>query len=149
MIEKIKELIVKYREIIVYIIVGGICTVVSWGCKFLWNQFVFGGPLHPTALQTSILSIVTWVSGVAVAYPLNRKFVFLSHGPWVPECLKFCGSRVSTFFLDLFLTEVLGPLLGINVFVVTLISAVLVTIANYIFSKVFVFNKKDSKTEEK
>ena len=35
MIEKIKALFVKYREIIVYVIVGGVTTVVSWGSKFL------------------------------------------------------------------------------------------------------------------
>ena len=31
MIEKIKALCVKHREILVYLIVGGLTTVVSWG----------------------------------------------------------------------------------------------------------------------
>ena len=43
MIEKIKALLVKYREIIVYVIVGGLTTVFSWGCKFLW--VVWASPL--------------------------------------------------------------------------------------------------------
>jgi putative flippase GtrA len=89
-----------------------------------------------------VLSIVNWVSGVAFAYPLNRKFVFKSKGPFWPECFKFWGSRLSTFFLDLFITEVCGPLLNINVYVTTLISAVFVTILNYVFSKLLVFSKK-------
>lgn len=146
MIEKIKALMVKYREIIVYLIVGVLCTIVSWACKFLWNYFVFGNPLYPTATQTFVLSIVTWVSGVAFAYPTNRKWVFRSNGPFFKECVKFVGSRISTFFLDLLITEVLGPVLNINVFVTTLVSAVLVTIANYVFSKLFVFKgKKEDK----
>ena len=33
--------------------------------------------------------------------------------------------------------------MGINLLIATLISAVLVVIANYIFSKLFVFNKKE------
>ena len=35
MIDKIKELLVKYREIIVYGIVGVLTTIVAWGVKFL------------------------------------------------------------------------------------------------------------------
>ena len=31
MIETIKKLLVKYRELIVYVIVGGITTVINWG----------------------------------------------------------------------------------------------------------------------
>ena len=146
--DKIKQLFIKYEEIIIYLIVGVLTTIVSWTCKFLWNRFVFGGPMYPTATQTFILAIVTWVSGVAFAYPLNRKWVFKSKGPWVGECAKFWGSRLSTFFLDMFITEVFGPLLGINVVVVTLISAVLVTILNYIISKLFVFKKKKEEVEE-
>ena len=146
--DKIKQLLIKYEEIIVYLIVGVLTTIVSWTCKFLWNRFVFGGHLYPTAMQTFVLAIVTWVSGVAFAYPLNRKWVFKSKGPWVPECLKFWGSRLSTFFLDMFITEILGPLVGIDVILVTLISAVLVTILNYVISKIFVFKKKETKEEE-
>ena len=147
--DKIKQLFIKYEEIIVYLIVGVLTTIVSWSCKFLWNRFVFGGPMYPTAAQTFVLSIVTWVSGVAFAYPLNRKWVFKSKGPWVPECVKFVGSRLSTFFLDMFITEILGPLVGIDVVWVTLISAVLVTILNYVISKIFVFKKKDTTGETK
>ena len=146
--DKIKQLFIKYEEIIVYLIVGVLTTIVSWTCKFLWNRFVFGGPLYPTAMQTFVLAIVTWVSGVAFAFPLNRKWVFKSNGPWVPECAKFWGSRLSTFFLDMFITEILGPLVGIDVILVTLISAVLVTILNYVISKIFVFKKKETKEED-
>ena len=35
MIEKIKELWKKYEESIVYLIVGGITTVISWTAMFL------------------------------------------------------------------------------------------------------------------
>ena len=37
MIEKIKELIIKYRELIIYVIVGVMTTIVAWGCKFLFK----------------------------------------------------------------------------------------------------------------
>ena len=78
MIEKIKALCIRYREIIVYIIVGGLTTVVGWGSKFLWNILFYGGTAFPTSLQNAILSVVEWVAGVAFAYPTNRRWVFQS-----------------------------------------------------------------------
>ncbi len=144
MIEFIKKMYRKYEELFWYLVVGVITTIVSLGVKFLWNYFVFGHPLYPTATQTLILSIVNWVSGVETSYPLSRKFVFKSHGPILKEMASFHVSRISTWALDLFITEVFGPLLGINVYITTGISMVLVVVLNYVFSKVFVFKKKEA-----
>ena len=47
--------------------------------------------------------------------------------------------------LDILVMQILGAV-GMNLYAATLISAVLVIIGNYVFSKLFVFNKK--KTEE-
>lgn len=57
------------------------------------------------------------------------------------EIPKFVLSRVFTLVLDLVIRQIFG-LMGINVYVTTVVSAVLVIIGNYIFSKLFVFNKK-------
>lgn len=140
MIEKIKELWAKYEEIIVYLIVGGLTTVVSWSAKFLANFLLFGNTLYPTAMQNVILSFINWAAGVAFAYPTNRKFVFKSHGPVSKEAPKFVASRISTWILDTVVMQVLGGL-GMNLIAATLISSVLVIIANYVFSKIFVFKK--------
>ncbi len=105
--------------------------------------------MNPDSLQTTILSIVNWTSGVAFAYPLNRKFVFKSHGPFFKEAVKFWGSRITTWALDWVITMVLGPAFGVDLRIATLISAVLVTILNYVFSKLIVFrNKKDDSNGE-
>ena len=58
------------------------------------------------------------------------------------EIPKFVLSRVFTLVLDLVIRQIFG-LMGINVYVTTVVSAVLVIIGNYIFSKLFVFNKKE------
>ena len=65
--EKIKELCIKHREILVYIIVGGLTTVVAWGCKFLWNAAFYAGTALPTVTQNTVLSVVENVSGIAFA----------------------------------------------------------------------------------
>lgn len=146
MIEKIKELCKKYEEIIVYLIVGVMTTIVSWFCMFFVNIVIFGNPLNPTSAQNLVLSVVNWTAGVAFAFPTNRKWVFKSKNPNIfAELIKFIGSRLFTLFLDIVVRQILG-LLGVDVYITTIISAVLVIIGNYIFSKIFVFKKK---TEEK
>lgn len=147
--EKIIALFKKYREIIVYVIVGGLTTVVSWVAKFLFNFIFYAGTAFPTPTQNLVLSIVNWVAGVAFAYPTNRKFVFESKDPKIlPECIKFVLSRVSTLILDAVVMQILVAV-GLDLYIATLISAVLVVIANYVFSKVFVFKKKDAGAENK
>ena len=117
-------------------------TVFSWFWMFLVNIVVFGNPLYPTNMQNFILSTVNWTAGVVFAYPTNRKFVFKSKDPNIlGECSKFVASRISTLILDIVVRQLLGWM-GVNVFVATIISAVLVIIGNYVFSKLLVFKKK-------
>lgn len=142
--EKIKSLCIKYRELIVYVIVGGLTTLVSWAVKFAWNFIFYGGTAYPTELQAVILSTVEWVAGVAFAYPTNRRFVFQSKDPEIfKECIKFVLSRVSTYLLSVGL-NVLLTWLGVNVYVTTIVAAVAVVIANYVISKLLVFRKKEA-----
>lgn len=142
--EKIKSMCVKYRELIVYVIVGGLTTLVSWAVKFAWNFIFYGGTAYPTELQAVILSTVEWVAGVAFAYPTNRRFVFQSKDPEIfKECIKFVLSRVSTYLLSVGL-NVLLTWLGVNVYVTTIVAAVAVVIANYVISKLLVFRKKEA-----
>ena len=143
MIEKIKALCVKYRELIVYIFVGGVTTVVAWGCKFLFNILVFGAPALPTLTQNSILSLVENASGILCAYPLNRKWVFRSQNPNIlSEFISFVGSRVATWIMGWALNLLMVNVLHITVYVSTIVVGVLVVIGNYVFSKLFVFRKK-------
>ena len=142
--EKIKSLCVKYRELIVYVIVGGLTTLVSWAVKFAWNFIFYGGTAYPTELQAVILSTVEWVAGVAFSYPTNRRFVFQSKDPEIfKECIKFVLSRVSTYLLSVGL-NVLLTWLGVNVYVTTIVAAIAVVIANYVISKLLVFRKKEA-----
>ena len=142
MVEKIKPLLVKYREFIVYFIVGCMTTVVAAAARFGFNFLFFDGTLNPSFTQNTVLSIVDWVAGVAFAYPTNRKFVFQSKNPNIlAEAGGFVASRVATLGLDWALTQILGTLLGINVYITWFIKAVAVFLGNYILSKLFVFKK--------
>ena len=138
----VEKLYTKYEEIIVYLIVGVLTTIVSMFCMFFVNIVIFGNPLNPTSTQNLILSIVNWTAGVAFAYPTNRKFVFKSSDPHIfTECSKFVMSRVSTLVLDVVLRQILG-FMGVTFYITPIVSAVLVIVGNYVFSKLLVFRKK-------
>ena len=143
MIEKIKQLCIKHREILVYLIVGGLTTVVSWAAKFLWNFLFYAGTAYPTSTQNFILSVVEWVAGVAFAYPTNRKWVFQSTNTNIlKEASGFVLSRVATLVLNILAMQLFVNLLHINFYLSTIVAAVLVVVGNYVLSKLFVFKKK-------
>ena len=128
-------------EIVIYLIVGVLTTLVSWAAKFAFNSLFYAGTAYPTATQNFVLSAVNWTAGVLFAYPTNRAWVFESKDPKIlPEFVKFVLSRVSTLLLDILVMQILGAL-GMKLLPATLISAVLVVIGNYVFSKLFVFKE--------
>ena len=140
MIETIKKLLVKYRELIVYVIVGGITTVINWCVSFLLDAFVFDSSVP---LQNTIINVIAWFVAVVASFPMNRKWVFQSKNPnWVGEFFGFTASRLTTLGI-----EELVMLLCVNVFGISFriskvfIASVLVIILNYVFSKILVFRK--------
>ena len=73
--EKIKELYTKYKEIINYLIVGVLTTVVSLAVYYI-SVCTFLNPENGVQLQ--IANILSWIAGVTFAYFTNRKYVFES-----------------------------------------------------------------------
>ena len=143
MIEKIKALCIMYREILVYIIVGGMTTVVSWGCKFLWGAIFYPGVTIPTVAQNTVLVIVENVAGILFAYFPNRKWVFQSKDPNIfREFTGFVGSRLGTWGLSYVLNLLLTNVLHIDYRITTIVVGVVVVVGNYIISKFLVFRKK-------
>ena len=143
MIEKIKALCIKHREILVYLIVGGLTTLVSWTAKFLWNFAFYAGTASPTGLQNTILSVVENAAGIAFAYPTNRRWVFQSKNPNIlAEASSFVGSRLVTMLLGWLLNLLLTNVLGVHMMISTVVSSIFVVVGNYVISKLLVFRKK-------
>lgn len=141
MIKKGIALYKKYEEIVNYLIVGVLTTVVSWLayalCKLFMNV--------DNAVQMQAAVVIRWIAGVIFAYFTNRRFVFKSKNPnMLKEAFDFTTSRLVTLFLDMFVMWLLPTVFHMNDWVSTFISAVLVTVTNYIFSKFLVFRKKKS-----
>ena len=143
--EKIKELCVKHREILVYLIVGVMTTVFAWAIRFLWNIIFYAGTAHPLPVQTTILTIVEFIAGVSFAYPTNRKWVFRSTNPNIlKEAAGFVSARLTTLVIQMLLNLVIINLLHVNFYVATVVIGIIVVILNYVFSKLLVFRKKSA-----
>lgn len=139
--KKIKELIKKYEEIIRYLIVGVLNTIVSWGAYFLCVNTV----LDPqVAWMNATANTISWIVGVVFGYAVNRRYVFMSPDPHIfREFLRFSGARVSTLLLDVVIMYLTVNVLNMNEAIAKVfISSVLVMLANYFLSKIFVFRKK-------
>lgn len=140
--KKILQLYKKYKEIINYLIVGGLTTVISLAVYYL-SVFTFLNPNNSIELQ--IANILSWIAGVVFAYFTNRKYVFESRNKnKVKEATKFVSSRITTLLLDMLIMWLGVTLLHFNDKLIKILSQILVIIGNYILSKLFVFKKGEN-----
>lgn len=162
----------KIRKLFMYLVSGGLTTVVNWVCYVAIDKLVqvdmtvnlFG---KPVSLKYIINQIICWIIAVLVAYFLNRITVFRSKGNIIRELLSFTGARIISFLvlelgvyslmiwgcvaitglpIDTTMTtiSIFGLSLGFTYeYLVKLINSVFVVIANYVMSKLMVFKKKD------
>ncbi len=139
MIQKIIDIYKKYEEIWNYLVVGVLTTLVSFLAYLLVTR-TFLDVESPIQLQ--IANIIKWVAGVLFAYFTNRKYVFKStnENKW-QEFLSFTSSRVVTLILDMVIMGVMVNIMGIYDLIATIVSMVVVTVGNYILSKLLVFKK--------
>lgn len=136
----IKTIYKKYEEIINYLIVGVMTTVVSLIFYYISTR-TFLDPEIPIQLQ--IANLIKWVTGVTFAYVTNKIFVFKSkRKDYLKEFATFASSRVRTLLLDMAVMYIMVTVMGIYDLIATLVSQVLVTVGNYILSKLIVFKKK-------
>lgn len=140
MLEKIRDLCGKYREIISYLIVGGLTTVVSLGVYY-GCVLTFLDPERPLQLQAA--NVLSWIAAVTFAYFTNRKYVFQSRNRnRLKEAAAFYGSRLTTLLLDMGCMFLMVTLGGLNDKAAKIVVQVLVTVGNYVLSKFLVFRKK-------
>ena len=167
---KIKQIYQKHKEIILYLIFGVLTTLIGWVTYLLilsLGKMIFNIQTEDTNGATyvaiyTVAQVIQWVAAVLFAFFTNRKYVFAADeqcGSTARQLGLFAGGRVATFFVDYFVTlfgtmalssllpslngvELLGRTFNINEISAKLVAAIIVIIANYIFSKFLVFRKK-------
>lgn len=135
----IYSLYLKYKEIINYLIVGVLTTIISLAVYYLCT-ITFLNPKN--AFQLQLANVISWILSVTFAYFTNRKYVFESKNPHIlKEASAFFLARVGTLLMDMGIMFLCVTLMGMNDKIAKLISQVVVIIGNYVISKWFVFKK--------
>lgn len=154
-----KQLFLKYKELILYIFFGAVTTLVDL-VVFKLCCVLFGTNLY------LVWNVVAWAAAVLTAFFTNKLWVFESKS-WAPRVLRrelptFVGARVASLLIAEAGMFVAIDLLGFGVWSVALpfitldghdickiFLQVIVLILNYIFSKLVIFKKetKDNGTE--
>ena len=141
MINRVKELYLKYKEIINYVIVGGLTTVVSIASFYIVRFFILTAN---NQLHIQIATIISWILAVLFAFFANKKYVFESKkkgkGKLI-EMIKFFISRLTTLLIEMISMWILTSPLSINDKISKIIVQFIILVLNYLFSKLFVFKK--------
>ncbi len=134
---------------------------ISWYNKyseFLWYGF-FGvlttliniisfALLDKTGLNVYISNLIAWFLSVLFAFITNKLFVFNSKDftfkVFFKELVSFFFFRIVSLGIDMVGMFVFLEVIKLNKMISKIIANVIVIIANYVFSKLFIFKKKVS-----
>ena len=134
MFNKLFVLYKKYKEIINYLIFGGLTTLIS-----IITYALFAKVFHIDYLISNVLS---WIIAVLFAYITNKMFVFESKSKKdIKEITSFFFFRVVSLIMEMIILYIFVDMLHIDDLVTKIIAQIIVIVSNYVFSKVFVFKK--------
>ncbi len=133
------SMIKKYKEIILYLIFGVLTTIVN-----ILTYIIFAKVFNFDYL---ISNLIAWIVSVLFAYITNKLYVFESENNEkkmiIFEIISFFSFRVLSGLIDMTFMYLFVSILAFNDSLMKIITNVIVVILNYIFSKLFIFNKKD------
>ena len=138
MINRIKKLYIKYKELILYGIFG-VCTTLINIVAFYLLDTIMG-------CQLIVSNVVAWGFAVIFAFVTNKLYVFES-GSWkcsqaVKEIIQFFTVRLLTLFIDTFLMWLLIEIVSANSLFAKIVVNVIVIVLNYVASKLWIFSSK-------
>jgi len=135
----IKKYFIKYREIIVYLITGGITTVINFAVFFIFTNIF---RIHYVASN-----VIAWAAAVIAAFVMNKLIVFndgdMSGMTLLKQLSSFVSFRIVSGVMETGLLIVFVEYMKLNENIVKIFVSVLVVVLNYIFSKLVIFRKKE------
>jgi putative flippase GtrA len=133
-----------YWEVFIYLFFGGLATVV--------NIVSFAIASRMFHLSMPVSNTISWICSVLFAFVTNKLWVFHSKSPsfghLAVEFGKFIFYRLVSYGLDMGSMILLINVLHSNDFIAKIITQILVVIANYAFSKLFIFKETEILAEE-
>lgn len=140
-LKTIKGLYLEYKEIINYLIFGGLSTVVNFVSYFIAARIL--------KIDEVASSAISWFCAVLFAYITNRLFVFENKSNTkkgiLKEIISFFAFRVlSGILCDVGTFALMVKAFNINDIISKIVTQIMVIIVNYIFSKFIIFKKQEA-----
>lgn len=150
--KKIWDLYKKYQEVIDYLFWGGVA--------FLLYMFIIWIFIDKLGWKETVATLVDNVIVIIFAFFTNKLFVFRTKSKsmkaFFREMVSFFAARVFTLVLSEVMIWLGCDVLGFNkesyhlsfvsdAMIVQLITQFVVIVANYVFSKLWIFRKSDKK----
>ena len=144
MMEKIKSFYGAHREGILYLVFGGLTTLIS-----IISFWLFSLALGDERYLLS--NFLSWILAVIFAFYTNKTLVFGSHKTdrktLLREGLEFLGARIFSLGLEegalWLMLDIFGmKLLSYGDLIAKIIMSVIVILVNYLISKFIIFKKK-------
>ena len=136
-VNKLVNIYNRYREQILYLVFGGVTTLISIITYAVFTELA--------DINILIANILSWIISVAVAYATNKSVVFRSDKKGVAqvltEALSFYAGRLLTLLIEEAILFVFIDLAKLPNMPVKIIAQIIIIVLNYIISKVFIFKK--------
>lgn len=127
----------KYSEVLWYIFFGGLTTLVNIISFYL---------LSKAGIGTYISNLIAWILSVVFAFLTNKLFVFNSTSfklnIFIKEIFSFFTFRLLSLGIDMAGMYLFISIFSINKMISKVFMNIIVIIVNYVFSKLFIFNKR-------
>ena len=127
----------KIQELIRYGIVGVATTAVSYATLWLF--------CYPLGINPDLANVLSILCAVIFAYVANKLVVFRTHckdfSELAREALSFFAARAVTMLLETAGFSLAYNLLHLSPMIAKLVISIVVLIANYVLSKLFVFRR--------
>lgn len=135
---KLWQLFLKYKEMVLYLVFGGLTTLINIIVYTVCTRWLGFGTLLSNALALTV--------SILFAYITNKLFVFESKTDTVKEVFReffsFIACRLGTGALDMIFMFVSVDILKFYDVVMKILSNIIVIVLNYVFSKLVIFAKK-------
>jgi putative flippase GtrA len=136
--QKVIEIIKKYKEVIKYLIIGVLTTIV--------NYVIFIILVNAIKIEMHTSNIIAWLISIIFAYFTNKLFVFESKSfkveVLIKEILTFAMARVFSLLLEEAILYIFVNRLEMDKLIIKLIANIIVIVLNYVLSKFIIFTDK-------
>ncbi|WP_314065908.1 GtrA family protein [uncultured Vagococcus sp.] len=123
--------------ILMYLVMGGFTTAINILVFWVFNAIL--------GMNYSIATIIAWIVSVLFAYVSNKLYVFESKNrtlnTLIREIVSFVSFRLLSLLMDLAVMYICVSLFDMNALMAKIVANIVVLVANYAFSKWFIFRK--------